>query len=53
MTRRGGVNPADIRNAGQYSACCRTISLPTKWVTAGQNRCTRPSSTDPNPNAVR
>ena len=44
--------PADMRNAGQYKACCRTISLPTKCVTVGQYLAIRASPSavpDPNP----
>ena len=35
-TRRGTASPADIKNAGQYTAWKRKISLPITWRSAGQ-----------------
>ena len=36
VTRFGTGNPAAIRNAGQYTAWKRRMSLPTKCASAGQ-----------------
>jgi hypothetical protein len=34
---RGSGNPADSRNAGQYTAWKRRMSLPMRWTARGQN----------------
>ena len=44
----GGSTPAAINMAGQYTACWRRMSLPIRWMSAGQTRAKRSgSSTKP------
>ncbi len=51
VTRFGGAIPADIRNAGQYTAWKRMMSLPTKCASAGQ-KSQRASFSSGKPQAV-
>ncbi len=52
--RFGSSTPADISIAGQYTQCCRTMSLPIRWVGGHQSVYSAASAPlDPKPTAAR